>query len=74
VWVPRKAAPTAEKSLVPWAGQLRRLERVGLIRPYGIGLVVAALALADVGDVARFGDRNRFASRTGTRVLPLLDS
>ena len=31
-----------------------------------IGPVVAARILADVGDVARFADRNRFASWTGT--------
>ncbi len=28
----------------------------------GVGPVVAARVLADVGDVARFADRNRFAS------------
>jgi transposase len=32
----------------------------------GVGPVVAARVLADVGDVARFSDRNRFASWTGT--------
>ena len=32
----------------------------------GVGPVVAARTLADVGDVARFADRNRFASWTGT--------
>jgi hypothetical protein len=32
----------------------------------GVGPVVAARILADVGDVARFTDRNRFASWTGT--------
>jgi transposase len=32
----------------------------------GIGPVVAARILADVGDTARFADRNRFASWTGT--------
>jgi hypothetical protein len=32
----------------------------------GVGPVVAARVLADVGDVARFVDRNRFASWTGT--------
>jgi hypothetical protein len=31
--------------------------------------VVAARTLADVGDVARFADRNRFASWTGTAPL-----
>ena len=35
----------------------------------GVGPVVAARVLADVGDVARFGDRNRFASWTGTAPL-----
>ena len=32
----------------------------------GVGPVVAARILADVGDVARFAHRNRFASWTGT--------
>ena len=36
---------------------------------YGVGPVVAARILADVGDVARFPDRNRFASWTGTAPL-----
>src|SRR4029078_4064094 len=35
----------------------------------GVGPVVAARVLADVGDVARFADRNRFASWTGTPRL-----
>ena len=35
----------------------------------GVGPVVAARILADVGDVARFADRNRFASWTGTEPL-----
>jgi transposase len=35
----------------------------------GVGPVVAARFLADVGDVARFADRNRFASWTGTAPL-----
>lgn len=38
----------------------------------GVGPGVAAQVLADVGDVARFADRNRFASWTGT--APLDDS
>ncbi len=33
---------------------------------HGVGPVVAARVLADVGDVTRFADRNRFASWTGT--------
>jgi transposase len=36
---------------------------------HGVGPVVAARILADVGDVARFPDRNRFASWTGTAPL-----
>ncbi len=35
----------------------------------GVGPVVAARTLSDVGDVARFADRNRFASWTGTAPL-----
>jgi transposase len=35
----------------------------------GVGPLVAARTLADVGDVARFADRNRFASWTGTAPL-----
>ena len=36
---------------------------------HGVGVVVAARVLADVGDVSRFADRNRFASWTGTAPL-----
>jgi len=35
----------------------------------GVGPVAAARVLADVGDVARFADRTRFASWTGTAPL-----
>jgi transposase len=35
----------------------------------GVGPVVAARILADVGDVERFADRNRFASWTGTAPI-----
>ncbi|MGN6576294.1 MAG: IS110 family transposase [Nocardioides sp.] len=35
----------------------------------GVGPVVAARILVDVGDVSRFADRNRFASWTGTAPL-----
>jgi len=41
----------------------------GLMDIYGIGPAGAARVLADVGDVARFADRNRFASWTGTAPL-----
>src|SRR5664280_408386 len=36
---------------------------------HGVGPVVAARTLADAGDIARFADRNRFASWTGTAPL-----
>ena len=36
---------------------------------HGVGPVVAARVLTDVGDVTRFADRNRFASWTGTAPL-----
>ncbi|MGB3763049.1 MAG: IS110 family transposase [Ornithinimicrobium sp.] len=35
----------------------------------GVGPVVAARILADVGDIARFADRNRFASWAGTAPI-----
>jgi len=35
----------------------------------GVGPIVAARTLADVGDVTRFADRNRFASWTGTAPI-----
>jgi transposase len=41
----------------------------GLMGLYGIGPAGAARVLADVGDVARFADRNRFASWTGTAPI-----
>ena len=40
-----------------------------LLDIHGIGPAGAARILADVGDVARFADRNRFASWTGTAPL-----
>jgi transposase len=40
-----------------------------LMEIHGIGPAGAARILADVGDVARFGDRNRFASWTGTAPI-----
>ena len=41
----------------------------GLMDLFGIGPAGAARILSDVGDVARFADRNRFASWTGTAPL-----
>ncbi len=40
-----------------------------LLDVHGIGPAGAARILADVGDIARFTDRNRFASWTGTAPL-----
>jgi transposase len=40
-----------------------------LMQLHGVGPVAAARVLADVGDVTRFADRNRFASWTGTAPL-----
>jgi transposase len=51
---------------MPRAAVLRRGS--SLMDLTGVGPVVAARILADVGDVARFADRNRFASWTGTAV------
>ncbi len=43
--------------------------RSQLMDIHGIGPAGAARILADVGDIARFADRNRFASWTGTAPL-----
>ena len=40
-----------------------------MMEVHGIGPAGAARILADVGDIARFADRNRFASWTGTAPL-----
>jgi len=57
-----KKATTELKAMV-----LARRSR--LMDIHGVGPVVAARILADVGDVGRFVDRNRFASWTGTAPL-----
>jgi transposase len=57
-----KKATTELKALVLARGST-------LMDIHGVGPVVAARILADVGDVARFADRNRFASWTGTAPL-----
>jgi transposase len=54
---------TAELKTLALARQSRLMDL------HGVGPVVAARVLADVGDVARFADRNRFASWTGTAPL-----
>ena len=54
---------TAELKTLVQARGSRLMER------HGVGPVVVARTLADVGDIARFADRNRFASWTGTAPL-----
>jgi len=58
-----------EKKIKALTAELKQMVKVsgsGLMDLRGVGPVVAARILADVGDVARFADRNRFASWTGT--------
>ncbi len=50
-----------------WAAVLARGSH--LMDLHGVGPITAARILADVGDIARFADRNRFASWTGTAPL-----
>jgi transposase len=57
-----KALTTEIKAIVKERGS-------NLMGLSGVGPVVAGRILADVGDVARFADRNRFASWTGTAPL-----
>jgi transposase len=57
-----KALTTELKAMVQARGST-------LMELPGVGPVVAARILADVADVARFADRNRFASWTGTAPL-----
>ena len=59
----RSREPTAELKAMVLARESRLMDLPG------VGAVVAARILADVGDVARFADRNRFASWTGTAPL-----
>jgi len=54
---------TAELKAMVLARQSRLMDM------HGVGAVVAARILADVGDVARFADRNLFAFWTGTAPL-----
>jgi transposase len=61
-----------EKKMKAMAKELKALVEASgsnLMDLPGIGPIVAARVLADVGDVARFADRNRFASWTGTAPI-----
>ncbi len=61
-----------EKKMKNLTGELKAMVQARgstLMELTGVGPVVAARILADVGDVARFADRNRFASWTGTAPL-----
>jgi transposase len=61
-----------EKKMKAMAKELKALVEVSgsnLMDLPGVGPIVAARVLADVGDVARFADRNRFASWTGTAPI-----
>jgi transposase len=57
----KKATAELKALVLAWGSHLMDLP--------GVGPVVAARVLADVGDVARFADRSRFASWTGTAPL-----
>ena len=63
---------TTEKKITASSKELKAMVLARgstLMQLTGVGPVVAARILADVGDVARFADRNRFASWTGTAPL-----
>ena len=62
---PRSKATAELKSMI-----LARNSR--LMDIHGVGPVVAARILADVGDVARFADRNRFTCGPATHPSMLL--
>jgi transposase len=61
-----------EKKMKAMAKELKALVEASgsnLMDLPGVGPIVAARVLADVGEVARFADRNRFASWTGTAPI-----
>ena len=60
---------TLDKKVSAIEAEVRALVRstpTGLPKIYGVGPVITALTLGEVGDVARFADRNHFASYNGT--------
>jgi transposase len=63
---------TVDKTIKVLTAELKAMVKTSgsrLMDLRGVGPVVAARVLADVGDVARFADRNRFASWTGTAPI-----
>ena len=60
---------TLDKKVAAIETEVRALVRstpTGLPKIYGVGPVITALTLGEVGDVSRFADRNHFASYNGT--------
>ena len=60
---------TLDKKVAAIETEVRALVRstpTGLPKIYGVGPVITALTLGEVGDIARFADRNHFASYNGT--------
>ena len=63
---------TVEKKIKALSKELKTMleaSGTGLMDLPGVGPIVAARVLADVADVTRFADRNRFASWTGTAPI-----
>jgi transposase len=62
---------TFDEKIAAIETEVRTLVRstpTGLPKIYGVGPVITALTLGEVGDVARFADRNRFASSNGAAL------
>ena len=60
---------TLDKKIGAIEAEVRALVRstpTELPKIYGVGPVITALTLGEVGDIARFADRNHFASYNGT--------
>jgi hypothetical protein len=66
---PRSSCWTVDEGLRQDATHRGHRDRPGLLALYGIGPAGAARILGDIGDVARFATRSRFASWNGTAPL-----